>query len=236
MLEFRFPPKLSLKRIARIKNPSKKLFHLFSYYSESEAYNTNKNNLGGFIDMIEGLEYHFKRHCMFEKKARLNKPYNKAKHEAVSYINRMGQIYKAFISPWFRNYINQENAQNIIPTICALEPIRNKFTAHRQQDDPRNDDCDSLGIQHFGLIPSIVGKIQSSDKSNLLTPYVIDPKSNLSYDFPTKQRLFKDKKYPAVEGIEYIGKNNNVIIFTPTINHPVILKEIFLLLEKFLLS
>ncbi len=246
-LDFNLPKKISQKRIEKIKNPQKRLSYLFSFYSQTPIFIENKKNLGGLFDIIHGLEYHHKRHCIFEKNALVGKPYGNATHEATAYLNILGQIYYLFESEWFTKYVKKEVISSKIPTIYALIPIRNKYSAHRQQDAPYKDDCPSLGFNCFGLMPGIMGKINrlSSEKiiSNNL-PKIITRKNlykiitseedHLVYNFPTKQRLPKEYPRLPVKDVEHIGEANNIIQFIPTQVHPIIINEILDLIRVFL--
>jgi len=114
--------------------------------------------------------------------------------------------------------VSEEVIASTIPTTLALKPIRNKYTAHRQIDPPRDDDCQNQELQQHGLVFPI-GKPEQT---------------RITYDFPTKQRDPLLKKYQSkpVASIE-VSKDNTSIIFTPTRIHQVIIKEIIKLLEQF---
>ena len=237
-LEFRLLKKTSKKKLARIKQPNKYLYHLFSCYPK--VFKDNEEKLGGLFDILDGLEYHYKRHLVYERRVSNGLPCCAACHEAVAYINRLGQLYDLFNSQWFVKYVKKEDVSQIIPSIYALMPIRNKFTAHRQQDDPRDDDCLSLGFQCFGLRPAIEQKLSpearlkfEGNKPFGLNDLIIAGESKLVYSFPTKQRRLPGG-FPPVAGIEHLGKSNNIVQFRPTEMHSVIMKEILYLIERFL--
>ncbi len=239
MLELHLP-----ENITRAKYPSKKIVCLFALVSQQELYQKNKSALIGVLDMIEGLEYHHHRIKKYEKSGskrvrelqELSKSAKKgsftlsksnhhlATHESVAYINRVGQLMYFFTSDWFKSVINHEEVIAAkIPTILALMPIRNKFVSHRQIDKPRDDDCENLGLQQFGLMQSLSGPIGKPEETRI------------EYSFPTNQRDKLLKKYhlKAVADVEYLGENNNLVIFTPTLNHQVITNEVINLLEAF---
>lgn len=138
-------------------------------------------------------------------------------------MNRLGQLAFFFGSDWFSQVIETKHIVQKIPSILALMPIRDKFTAHRQQDFPRNDDCLSLGFNEFGLAPGLLGSIKNPGS-------VV-----IQFQFPTKKRHPFLVKYnsPSVSSIECINSKNNLIIFTPTMLHQRILNETVSLLEYF---
>jgi hypothetical protein len=233
-LKFILPKRTFRKKLACIKQPIKYLNHLFGCYPK--AFKNNEENLGGLFDILDGLEYHYKKHLMYEKRASRGLSCRGACHEATAYLCRLGQLYTLFCSKWFKVYV--EDVKGVIPSICALIPIRNKFAAHRQQDSPSkyNDDCKSLGLQCFGLLPGLSKKILPGEELEILKDSLISRKDcKIVYQFPTKQRYcLKDS--PAVVGIEYLNEVNNIIQFTPSENHPAIIKESLCLIEMFLVA
>ena len=195
--------------------------------------------------MMEGLEYHIKKIRTYEKAAcrrvadinllrnsdepcslpLLSKKTNHhpAVHEAVAYIGQLGQLDNFFESDWFGKAIKKSDIALKIPSILALMPLRNKHSAHRQQDYPREDDCASLGLNQYGLKHSLIWLNNS--------PEII----NIQYSFPTKQRNSLLKRYcpSPISDVEHIGENNNLVIFTPTQIHQKIMNEAISLLELF---
>lgn len=227
----------------------RKIAYLYALHASTPLYKNHQETLGGLIDIVEGLEYHFKKINNYEKAAcrRLlqlekeidtsGKPFKMlqpdlrrtnhwpAKHEAVAYINRLGQLAFFFRSKWFKKVVYEEgHIASSIPSILALMPIRNKFTAHRQQDYSRkSDDCLNLGLHQYGLKHALVGPIGKPEAVRI------------EYQFPTKQRNDLLEKYHSapVQDIECFGDSNNLIIFTPTKIHPKILRETIKLMESF---
>ncbi len=230
---------------SRISNPVRKIGYLFALYSNHPFYSKYKEQLIGVLDMLEGLDYHVKKIRVYEKAAckrisdlnelrnsneprrlpRLSKKTNHhpAVHEAVAYIGRLGQLDNFFESDWFGEVVKKLDIALKIPSILALMPLRNKHSAHRQQDCPRKDDCTSLGFNQYGLKHGLIWQNNS--------PEII----NIEYSFPTKQRSSLLEKYhpSPVPDIEHIGENNNLIIFIPTKIHQKIINEVIDLLELF---
>lgn len=156
-----------------------------------------------------------------------------ATHESVAYINRLGQLYYFFRGTkknpsWFLEVVNEKDLATSIPSILALIPLRNKFTAHRQQDfskkeNKENDDCPNLGMHRYGLKHCLAG---ISGSTNV----------NITYDFLMIQRNELLKEYhpsSGVQGIEYFQDKYTIITFTPTKIHSEVLNQILSLLEKF---
>jgi len=146
-----------------------------------------------------------------------------AVHEAVAYIGRLGQLDYFFESDWFGEIIKEADIALKIPSILALMPLRNKHVAHRQQDYPRKGDCDSLGLNEYGLKHGLVWLNNN--------PEIV----NIQYSFPTMQRHFLlEKHHPSsVSDVEHLAKTNNLVIFTPTKIHQKITNEAISLLELF---
>ncbi|MGD2168712.1 MAG: hypothetical protein PVI40_00530 [Chlamydiota bacterium] len=245
MLEFELHPNPKKHIYSKFSNPRRKTAYLFALCANHPFYLKHKEKLIGVLDMLEGLEYHIKKIRTYEKAGcrrmadinllrnnrdpvnfpRLSKKTNhhNAKHETVAYIGRLGQLYYFFSSDWFGEFIKKSDIALKIPSILALMPLRNKHVAHRQQDYLGKGDCDSLGLNEYGLQHCLSGKTND--------PELI----NIEYSFPTKQRHFLLKKYHPlpVHHIEYLGENHNLITFTPTTLHQTLTNEAIDLLELF---
>ncbi len=248
MLKLILPENPSITNYKRIKNPVRKILHLFALRSPHQSFKTHEDTLVGILDMIKGIEYHFKKIKNYEKAAcrwvteienlsddkdklinlyRTGLPrtnHHPASHEAVAYINRVGQLAYFFKSDWFKKNVKEEVIVSKVPAILALQPLRNKYTAHRQDDYPKKDDCSNLGIHQHGL------------RHGLAYPIGKPKEVRIEYQFPPKQRdnLLKKHRSQAVPDIEYFGGNNNLVIFRPTEVHPIILEQAIDLLEHFL--
>ena len=243
MLKLMLPEKVSKSDYKRVKRHERKIIYLFALASKQQRFQANEDALVGVLDMIGGLEYHYKKIKHYEKSAYKRvleieslaesreksianlSPTNHhlASHEAVAYINRVGQLACFFRSDWFKNAVPEQAIASKIPTILALQPIRNKFTAHRQIDAPRHDDCSNLGLlNRYGLSHVLSGPIGKPEEVRI------------KYQFPTKQRDSLLDKYhiPAVPDVEHFGDTNNLVIFRPTDIHSVVLKEVVELLEE----
>lgn len=240
MFKLVLPESVSKINYNRVRIPRKKIVYLFALVSKQERFQENEDTLLGVLDMVEGLEYHYKKIKRYEKsaykrvlelesfkgKSLANLSFTNhhlASHEAIAYINRVGQLAYFFRSEWFNKVVLKEVVASMIPSILALQPLRNKFTAHRQMDAPRDDDCPSLGLNQHKLMHKLSYPIGKPEEVRI------------KYSFPTKQRekLLDDYDIPAVNGIEHLGESNNLVIFQPTEIHSVIVKEVIELLEKF---
>ncbi len=228
MLELKLHPNPKKNIYLKISNPARKVVYLFGLCAHHPLYSKHKNQLGGVLDMLGGLEHHIKKMRYYEKVAcrfalnlhtlsKTKEPFNlsalsrkanhhPAVHEAVAYIGRLGQLCYFFTSKWFRGVIGKADIALKIPSILALMPLRNKYSAHRQQDaPPREDDSPCLGLNEYGLKHALIG-------------YGKEPENvNIQYSFPTKQRCVLLKKYhpSPIPDIEHFGGNNNLVIFTP---------------------
>lgn len=159
MLELKLHPNPKKHVYSRISNPVSKTAYLFALCEHHPLYSKHKNHLGGVLDMLNGLEHHIKRIRIYEKAAcrlasnlnalrKTKEPFNlsdlskkanhhPAVHETVAYIGHLGQLCYFFTSKWFRSAVEKKDIALKIPSILALMPLRNKHSAHRQQDAPR---------------------------------------------------------------------------------------------------
>ncbi len=244
MLELRLHQNPKKHVYTRISNSVRKASYLFALFGTHPLYLKHKQKLGGVLDMVDGLEYHMRKIRIYEKKAclaaseirklmqktgpltlpRLTKKTNHhpAVHEAVAYIGRLGQLDYFFESDWFGESLDKKQIALTIPSILALMPLRNKHSAHRQQDDPRPGDCGSLGLNEFGLRHGLASRTLDSEQVHF------------QYSFPTlKREPLLEKYHPSpVDEIEFFG-SNNIVNFAPTQVHGRIMNETMRLLEQF---
>ena len=245
MLKLNLYPNPKKHVYTKISNPVRKTAYLFALCATHPLYLKHKKRLGGVLDILGGLEYHINKIRIYEKRAcrlvtdlnelsKNKEPFNlpalsrrtnhhPAVHEAVAYIGRLGQLDYFFESDWFSEGISETKLASGIPSILAPMPLRNKHSAHRQQDYPWKDDSLSLGLNEYGLKHGLVGFNPEPDHVNI------------QYSFPTIQRHSLLKKYrpSPVKEIEHFGDNNNLVIFTPTKVHQKILNEGISLLQHF---
>jgi len=117
--------------------------------------------ISGAIGLVRGLEYH---HRNFMERVALLAPFlaritqppsanptieripNSAEfeiigeldHEAVAYLNRVGQLYF---------FAKSLGLVDLLPEASALIPFRHKHTAHRSVDEPRKESAEELQQQ-----------------------------------------------------------------------------------------
>lgn len=132
-----FFPDRELREIAQV---SLRIKSLIARRREHRVLATNYLNVAGVADMVDGLEYHFSRILDGIEEYADTAPYEKPKtmhHDAVAYLNRVGQIYAFMRSPLMRSI--SFNVETNAPTFSRLILFRNKFSAHRSLDAPRNE-------------------------------------------------------------------------------------------------
>lgn len=94
-------------------------------------------NLVGAVDMMMGLDYHHDNFCtIINTLTKLPYLYTLTKresrfliHEAVAYLNRLGQFYHFASSEFVTSVV--PNWDKIIPTIIKFKRFRDKHSAHR---------------------------------------------------------------------------------------------------------
>jgi hypothetical protein len=122
-------------------------------------------NIAGAIEMMRGLDYHYGQFVAImaniASEVEANSPHrteddipfpvsiekaSSLNHEAVAYVNRIGQIATFARSTFMKNQIG--NTASLIPTLTSLLAFRNKHSAHRSLDDPRPEDTPDLQRVH----------------------------------------------------------------------------------------
>lgn len=107
--------------------------------SESPLLSTHFLQIFGAVSMLAGLDYHFQN---FEGAIQRLPPvfsgpyFSPVRHEAIAWINRVGQYYYFCRSP----LVAKHTAGISISTIESVLPFRNKHAAHRSIDKPWSGD------------------------------------------------------------------------------------------------
>ncbi len=181
-------------------------------------------NICGAIEMLAGLEYHhgnILRICVnLSEGIRLDE--KAIDHEAVAYVNRMGQYHAFAKSLFVRQAI--ADADLLIPTIVKFMVFRNKHAAHRSIDTPHKED-EHTREMHARALTSAFGAMFSpkpgvsvpmpkisdyaslerwrveSWKTNYRTFYILDPTTNrnVSLTIEIDHKQIAGEAYSLVE-------------------------------------
>jgi hypothetical protein len=133
----------------------------------------------GIKQIIKGLEYHYNNYKKLSEKlhdidykgeltvqdrcVRLSENadiYKAMQHEAIAYLNRMGQFYYFAISNKVKRKIR--DPKKMIPTIIYFMPFRHKQSAHRGSDYPREDDNQFAMLQLNRVFSSSIVRIEQN--------------------------------------------------------------------------
>ena len=147
------------KNLQDIQPISLRAYSLVSRNSKGLETKEGALNLLGALDMMEALDYHFKNFIEFGKMANtINQ-----KHEAVAYINRVGQLYYFTKSSFTKKY-NLE-PKLMMPKLDELIIFRMKNTAHRSLDAPKTEDLDEYqNRQAFTFLGATSMKFLNDDQ------------------------------------------------------------------------
>lgn len=105
--------------------------------STSDLLKTNFIEITGACSMMAGMDYHFTQFLQHVHKIQRfdqnhdNKDH--AAHEAIAWINRVGQFYYFCQSDFVKSRITNIN----IPTINSVIAFRHKHVSHRSIDKPK---------------------------------------------------------------------------------------------------
>lgn len=246
-LEFNFAESNSKSKSKRCVS---KIQQLFAKNKNVRVLQEHEFELLGILDMVNGLEYHYKKFVRIEKNQRkhLKKimetrllwpdPPKNMIHEFVAYVNRLGQIYYMFISLWFKSYLAKESELvDLCPTILALMPFRNKFTAHRSIDAPRKETISEK--ENHASIPFVVkwsGPILDRDPNKISwdTMFVIYQITISKNEKNMRDKILVNYHPEVVKDVEIFVGETIFITFVPTKCHSMILEEIVRTIEKIL--
>jgi hypothetical protein len=111
-------------------------------------------NIVGAIEMLAGLEYHRDNIVRLSDDLAVGAVFDETwlYHEAVAYVNRLGQFHYFAMSSLVAKAV--ANAAATIPTIEKLLPFRMKHAAHRSIDVPRGESEDAQILQAMSFTRS----------------------------------------------------------------------------------
>jgi hypothetical protein len=111
-------------------------------------------NIVGAIEMLSGLEYHHDNIVHLSDSLAAGAAIDETclYHEAVAYVNRLGQFHYFAKSPLVAKAL--PNATATIPTIEKFLPFRMKHAAHRSIDYPRGESEDTQLLQAMSFTRS----------------------------------------------------------------------------------
>lgn len=164
----------------------------------------------GAMQFIKGLEYHFDN-FVSHLKMLASKPSLEddciLDHEAVAYLNRLGQLYY---------FIRSVGLLKICPKISGLYLFRRKNTGHRSIDSPKEDDTIGEQMWQSGCLErkSFICKFDASFTLKDFDEYRAQFLTPLRYTHPQ-----------VLVSYQILHKDDHAD-FTPQSDHPILMKEI----------
>jgi len=149
--------------LTEIHPHSSRAWALLSRSKERDVVHQHLIRIVGAIDMLAGLEYHRANFCRTVAELAFipmshpaaSERHLSLVHEAVAYLNRLGQFY------YFASSHSVEETvpgwRNTIPTIVEFKRFRDKHSAHRSLDAPRPDDKPFTQQVHALALSSLGG-------------------------------------------------------------------------------
>lgn len=139
---------------------------IYSLIARNKTHSIIKGNflrIMGAAEIIYGIQYHRDQFLNTIKPlselsivAPESKPLHRAlNHEAVAYVNRVGQFWYFLDSAFVREKIVDLDSRT--PTIRQISVYRNKHSAHRSIDSPKTQDTPYLQQQHASVFTNFGG-------------------------------------------------------------------------------
>ena len=183
--------------------------------------------------MMRGLDYHHENFMKIVSQLVVAELTDEAlglkvnlTHEVIAYLNRLGQFHYFLISDFVEE--QSPDAKTFAPTIEKFLPLRLKHSAHRSIDAPRKEDSKHIQETHAMSMSAIGPKIfeqKTGERRNIM-----DAESN------TEKITFVRNKWEKCYLIFQFSTENlkDVLNFSLEREHPKIMQEAFLILEKVL--
>jgi hypothetical protein len=187
-------------------------------------------NIVGAIDMLDGLEYHYAASMNIIQRLAVESLFSEQSaryrahlvHEALAYLNRMGQFYYFADSDFVRQFIPDPDA--IIPTVLLYKPFRDKHAAHRAIDQPRKEDTTQARMNYAWALSSMAGMGFSPKPAGL--------PANAQFPFDSRTTWLHHYFYLQL----FDGQPGDPLNFSLEREHPMISAEAYGILEKLLLT
>jgi len=178
----------------------------------------------GAIEMLEGLEYHHDNIIRIADALASGAPVlgTDVDHEAVAYINRLGQFFYFAQSEFVRKATHESPI--LIPTIAKFMIFRNKHSAHRSIDFPQRE-TEGEKIAHARALSSMMGTL-FSPKPNKPQMRLPDHATELKQ---FQRDLWKDN-YKTFQTFD--SSTGTHINFIVEVEHPKIVEETYRVLEQ----
>jgi hypothetical protein len=191
-------------------------------------------NVLGAIEMLEGLEYYHDNIVRISSTLATGSKIISATavdHEAIAYINRLGQFYFFAKSNFVKTAI--PDFATLIPTISRFQVFRNKHAAHRSIDAPRNESEDEK-VAHARALSPMLGTLYSP-KPN--APPMKQPKMGVAIEREELEQQMQRELWTCNFRTfqTFDTARGSAINFTVEIEHPKIMAEAYTVVERSIL-
>ena len=193
---------------------------------------TGYSQIAGAIEMLSGLEYHHDNVVRISGGLGAGEIVDETclYHEAVAYMNRLGQFYYFAKSSLVSRCVNDLTER--IPSILKYLPFRMKHAAHRSIDHPR-DEPEDVQLLQTTAMARFFGRIMlRRPGAEALAPTAPDIRS-LADIVRLNQRMWHEN-YVAFQ--IYDDATQSHLHFVLEIEHPRISREAFGLLDSVIMS
>ena len=186
------------------------------------------SQIAGAIEMLSGLEYHHDNVVRISGMLAAGEMEDDTGvyHEAVAYVNRLGQIYYFAKSSLASRCVS--DLSGAIPTILKYLPFRMKHSAHRSIDYPRGESEDTQLFQTTALTRFFGRIMLRKPGARAATPLVPDIRNRQDL-VRFHQTMWRDN-YVAFQMYDQDAKSHLNLILE--IEHPQISRETYDLLAS----
>jgi hypothetical protein len=176
----------------------------------------------GAITMIGGMEYHHDNFLDWVTAIQSGDHYGTDPliHEAVAYLNRMGQ-FAAFVRSTFAKRAVRD-FRTATPTIARLLVFRNKHSAHRSLDVPQSEPAETRIYQELGMWGNLFSPRPGARPIHFEDGEVVDMRAHRKFMFTDYHMTFQmiDHKTGGAEQ------------FNMELDHPTIMTEAYSVIER----
>jgi len=222
--------------LVEIPVPHTRARALMSRSRSSRALQIGFINIAGAITMLNGLQYHHDNFCREllllgdEQASELA-----LRHEAVAYINRVGQFFHFTRSPLVKKFLGDVGSQ--MPTINKLLIFRRKHTAHRSIDYPYGIEAtdDALTIGHAMSLDTFGGTLRKPRPGH--TPPSIEQLSGKTVSAEFMREFHREMNRTMFIDFQiFDAESQTRAHFSIEQDHPLVAGEAYAIIERLILA
>jgi hypothetical protein len=183
-------------------------------------------DLLGAVEMLCALQYHYQNFVRIVRDkgaGKIDVSYPDERFEAVAYVGRLGQLCYFSESVFVEAMLQEKTGPDFIPSAFRLLHFRHKYAAHRERDKPLKGSAEGTELGGELALGALGGLFFSARP---------DRQTDGDNSQPANWNDLVKRNYRDWYVSFQIFKKGEAIYFIPEIDHPRIIAEASVLLNR----